>query len=191
MNTILTDDERRQAIQSIVLTSPGTADQIARAIESAVLAKRAQQAPAAWLVEGMHEGRLIAHQVHLTSADALQLAAVFARHYPTVHTKPLYTHPSPQQADRQRVPEEQYHPDMDGQDIPAIGSTWWHSNGDTYTITGYADMFSDNHQKRPPRVIYRSAKTGRVWSRVLSDWYRAMKPFAAAPEAPAQEKSNG
>lgn len=72
------------------------------------------------------------------------------------------------------------YPDMDGQDVPNVGSTWGHSNGDIYTVTGYADMFSDNHQRRPPRVIYRSAKTGRVWSRELSDWYRAMKPCAAS-----------
>ena len=72
------------------------------------------------------------------------------------------------------------YPDMDGQEVPNVGSIWGRSNGDTYTVTGYADMFSDNHQRRPPRVIYRSTKTGRVWSRELSDWYRAMKPCTAA-----------
>jgi len=65
-------------------------------------------------------------------------------------------------------------------DVPPIDSQWGHSNGDTYTVTGYADMFSDSHQRRPPRIIYRSAKTGRVWSREHSDWHRAMKPLGAA-----------
>ena len=64
--------------------------------------------------------------------------------------------------------------------VPAIGSEWGHSNGDTYTVIGYADMFSDNHQRKPPRIIYRSAKTGRVWSREHTDWHRAMKPVRAA-----------
>lgn len=71
------------------------------------------------------------------------------------------------------------YPDMDGDAVPDIGSFWKHSNGDTYQVTGYADMFSQSHQKTPPRIIYRSTSTGRVWSRVLSDWYRAMKQTAA------------
>lgn len=78
------------------------------------------------------------------------------------------------------------HPDMDGIEVPAMGSQWSHSNGDTYIVAGYADMFSDNHQRRPPRVIYRSAKTGRVWSRVLTEWHDSMKALRAERQSTPQ-----
>lgn len=78
--------------------------------------------------------------------------------------------------------KESLYPDMGDVAVPELGSRWNHSNGDTYTVTGYADMFSENHQKRPPRVIYKSAKTGRTWSREVSDWHRSMQPYAETGE---------
>lgn len=83
----------------------------------------------------------------------------------------------------QGLPDAAY-PDMDGDAVPDVGSKWGHSNGDTYTVTGYADMFSHSHAKRPPRVIYRSEKTGRVWSRPLSDWYENHTALAASRTTP-------
>lgn len=75
------------------------------------------------------------------------------------------------------------HPDMDDVAVPPVGSRWGHSNGDMYTVIGYADMFSRNHQHRPPRVIYQAASNGRVWSRELSDWHRAMLPAIVTKES--------
>ena len=94
MSTILTDDERRQLIQSIVLISPGTHEQISRAVESAVLAKLREQEPVAvvgdvWTLNWVGYG---------------PIAPIIEKHNIKIGDF-LYTHPAPQQADRQRVPD--------------------------------------------------------------------------------------
>ena len=80
-------------------------------------------------------------------------------------------------------PEQPAAPDDLDFVLPEVNSEWSHSNGDTYTVTGYADLHSDNHKRKPPRVIYQSAKTGRVWSREGADWHRAMTLAAIAKDA--------
>ena len=47
--------------------------------------------PAAYLVEGWHDAKLIAHIPHLTAEDAKTSASVFSQHYTTVKTMPLYS----------------------------------------------------------------------------------------------------
>ena len=46
--------------------------------------------PVAWRVAGFSEGRLIAHALYFTIEQARTTASVFASHYPTVKTDPLY-----------------------------------------------------------------------------------------------------
>jgi len=63
--------------------------------EAAALLRRWPDAgkPVAWLVEGWHDGKLIAHIVHLTLDEAKASAAVFSQHYTTTKMVPLYTAP--------------------------------------------------------------------------------------------------
>jgi len=49
--------------------------------------------PVAWLVEGWHDGKLIAHIPHLSLDDAKTSASVFSQHYTTTKTVPLYATP--------------------------------------------------------------------------------------------------
>jgi hypothetical protein len=49
--------------------------------------------PVAYLVEGWHNGKLIAHIPHLTLEDAKASAAVFSQHYTTTKLVPLYAAP--------------------------------------------------------------------------------------------------
>lgn len=49
--------------------------------------------PVAYLVEGWHDGKLIAHIPHLTLEDAKASAAVFSQHYTTTKLVPLYAAP--------------------------------------------------------------------------------------------------
>ena len=149
MNTILTDDERRQAIQSIVLTSPGTADQIARAIETAVLAKLAQQEPF---------GYFRAEPFGWTDCAESDEDAV-----------PLYPHPAPQQADRQRVP--------DGWKLVPVEPT--------QEMCKAAVIYANGN------AVYKNVAAAalEIEEGIYGEAYTAM--LAAAPEAPAQEKSNG
>ncbi|QIM51585.1 hypothetical protein [Hydrogenophaga crocea] len=153
MSTILTDDERRQAIQSIVLTSHGTADQIARAVEAAVLAKLAQQAPVAWMREGW--GPDCGPYVEFYRDDEM---GVLRERKDFIA---LYTHPAPQQADRQRVPDVQDMLECLAADIEAIGVM--HRGSPSYE--------HDAHWMRS-----KAAKAVRDLAAML----------AAAPEAPAQ-----
>ncbi len=50
--------------------------------------------PVAYLVEGWHDGKLIAHIPHLTLGDAKASAAVFSQHYTTTKLVPLYAAPA-------------------------------------------------------------------------------------------------
>lgn len=103
MNTILTDDEIATAIAHLYagpeVLAMALPDELhsARAVEAAVLAKLAQQEPVAWLARRPN-GDSCAFE-----ADDPDLE--LARTDPTAIFHPLYTHPAPQQADRQRVPE--------------------------------------------------------------------------------------
>lgn len=54
-------------------------------------ATRPDDEPVAWLVEGWHDGKLIAHIVHLKLDEANDSASVFATHYSTVRKLQLYT----------------------------------------------------------------------------------------------------
>jgi len=53
--------------------------------------------PVAFLVEGMHDGKLISHALYFTVDEAKNTASVFSQHYPTVNTKPLYLTPEAKQ----------------------------------------------------------------------------------------------
>lgn len=93
MNTILTDGEVRVAINSTAYNFK--AEDIARAVEAAVLEKLAQQEPVAWI---LRSGK--ARWVELDDPAA---ASALPKGTTSI---PLYAHPAPQQADRQRVPDE-------------------------------------------------------------------------------------
>lgn len=62
-------------------------DQIAEALA------QPEPEPVAWLVEGWHDGKLIAHISHLSLDDAKTSASVFSQHYTTTKTVPLYATP--------------------------------------------------------------------------------------------------
>lgn len=113
------------------------------------------------------------------------IAGIIQRRIRALRPSLAATQPAPVQGEQ----DSAYPSDVEIE-VPPIGSQWDHSNGDTYTVTGYADMFSDNHQRRQPRIIYRSTKTGRVWSREHSDWHRAMKPAIRAARSTGGQ-SNG
>jgi len=92
MNTILTDDEIKAECRNGYGIDPllgGNLMEFCRAIEAAVLAKLAQQEPVAWwYMRDVEQGISFS-----PDQDANK------------DWQPLYTHPAPQQADRQRVPQ--------------------------------------------------------------------------------------
>ena len=107
MNTILTDDEidaarevarktfrrSRSQIRGQQITAEDDPEwHLARAVEAAVLAKLVQQEPVAW---AHSSGGYLSNDYMTRYATGLEKQT---------HTIPLYTHPAPQQADRQRVP---------------------------------------------------------------------------------------
>jgi hypothetical protein len=91
MTTTLTDadiDRIAERMASTLSASGGL-----RAFARAVLAAQPAPVPAepaAYLVEGWHDGKLIAHIPHLTAEDAKTSASVFCQHYTTVKRVPLY-----------------------------------------------------------------------------------------------------
>jgi len=77
-NSYLSDELRNYELQAKAIA----------ALREALAAPQAE--PVAWLVEGWHDGKLIAHIPHLTLSDAKASAAVFLQHYTTTKTVPLY-----------------------------------------------------------------------------------------------------
>lgn len=71
-------------------------DKVAMDLHEALAAPMLE--PVAYLVEGWHDGKLIAHIPHVTLEDAKTSAAVFAQHYTTTKTIPLYATPPAQPA---------------------------------------------------------------------------------------------
>ena len=61
--------------------------------------------PVAYLVEGWHDGKLIAHIPHLTLEDAKASAAVFSQHYTTTKLVLLYAAPPAAPAPTAPVPD--------------------------------------------------------------------------------------
>ena len=59
----------------------------------AELARLREQEPVAWMVEGWHEGKLIARIPHLSLEKAKESAAVFSQHYTTTKIVLLYDAP--------------------------------------------------------------------------------------------------
>ena len=55
----------------------------------------ARSKPVAYLVQGCANGSMISHSLFHDLDSAKKTASVFAEHYPTVHTIPLYTRPQP------------------------------------------------------------------------------------------------
>jgi len=72
----------------------------------AALARPQDVEPVAWRVEGWHEGKRVAYITRDTLEDAKASAAVFAQHYTTVHTIPLYAHPPAPQAPTDLIPQD-------------------------------------------------------------------------------------
>ena len=64
---------------------------------------------------------------------------------------------------------------------PETGSTWLHTNGNRYTVTGRANDDS-NRADYPPVVLYRG-EDGRHWAKPLSEWHRNRTLLAPRPEA--------
>jgi hypothetical protein len=58
-------------------------------------APKVEQDPVAWSVEGWSDNTLYARSIFHKLEESKNTAAAFAKHYPTVHTIPLYTHPQP------------------------------------------------------------------------------------------------
>lgn len=96
MSTILTDDELGTIQRSSLVFSAYSSKAFGRAVEAAVLGKLAQQEPVAsvrtWHKNGDQHAELDDWGLGLASIPD--------------GTHNLYAHPAPQQADRQRVPDE-------------------------------------------------------------------------------------
>jgi len=55
---------------------------------------------------------------------------------------------------------------------PEIGSKWRHYNGISYTVLHIANVGgSDKYSE----TVVIQGTNGKVWTRVLSDWYRSFK----------------
>ncbi len=58
-------------------------------------------------------------------------------------------------------------------EVPKLKSKWLHTNGVQYKVIHIANL--ENTIKYPLTVVYKG-KNGKVWTRVLSDWYRSFSP---------------
>lgn len=130
MNTILTDHELCMAMASADSYDPGN---MCRAVEAAVVAKLAQQAPVA--------------EIEVNAAPAGGVTATVWSVHLAPGTYSLHLHPAPQQADRQRQPEAPTDPirvaciSLDGitltvpaDQLNALG-VGDEGDNDTYTLT--------------------------------------------------------
>lgn len=149
VNTILTDDELIDAIRKTGLRVIGPHKSLSRAVEAAVLAKLAQQEPFAWTTMGeiTFKPPKCDHETY----------------------RPLYA--APQQADRQRVPEE---PDWRHPKIQALIGA---DARNRICIDLVWRILED------PRREF-TASDMEYWDK-LHDKVHAVA-LAAAPEAPAQ-----
>lgn len=58
-------------------------------------------------------------------------------------------------------------------EVPKIGSTWLHDNGNEYTVICIANK--DNRPLTYPRsVVYINSSNGEVYTRFLCDWHRSL-----------------
>ena len=73
--------------------------------ERELLQQALEPEPVAYLVEGWHDGKLIAHIPRLTLEDAKASAAVFSQHYTTTKLVPLYAAPPAAPAPTAPVPD--------------------------------------------------------------------------------------
>ena len=73
--------------------------------ERELLQQAPEPEPVAYLVEGWHDGKLIAHIPRLTLEDAKASAAVFSQHYTTTKLVPLYAAPPAAPAPAAPVPD--------------------------------------------------------------------------------------
>jgi hypothetical protein len=100
----MSKQEAERLADALVAAFPGfgdgtRSDRERLALEAAAkLRQWPEGEPRAWLVEGWHDGKLIAYIVHPTLDEADHSASVFSAHYSTVHKRPLYTAPTDQSA---------------------------------------------------------------------------------------------
>ena len=94
MNTILTDDERNRIIDSMGWSLDAQERGDMHRLIQAVLAKLAQQEPVAWM---RPSGKAM--------LETGGCCTVYASDGMSNYSAPLYTHPAPHQAYRQRVPQ--------------------------------------------------------------------------------------
>lgn len=73
-------------------------------------------------------------------------------------------------------------PAQAGGDVPEIGSTWRHKNGNEYEVLMVANMSSERDEY-PITVVYRG-QNDKVWCRTLSRWHGSMTALRT-PEQPA------
>jgi len=60
---------------------------------------------------------------------------------------------------------------------PTPMSLWQHTNGIRYYVVAIAN---DNpNPDYPKTVVYKNAKTGTYWARLLSDWHRSFEEVEA------------
>lgn len=220
VNTILTDDERPELPSPVYgpdtqvdEDSDGayTVEQMeayADAREAAVLAKLAQQEPVAWRVHPFDYG--IGHQGAYAATHQPQQRDAWIRKGWAVQA--LYTHPAPQQADRQRVPDGWIETSKamppSGQVVLAyyknkLGNTrriraqWVAAKTSEASIDsdcGEYDEATDTYYD--PEGWYECIDNWDCYSSVfvsaqITHWMPLPAAPGAAPEATAQEKSNG
>lgn len=65
-------------------------------------------------------------------------------------------------------------------ELPDIGSTWKHSNGNKYVVEGVANKAASNPTAYPVTIVYRG-ENGNLWTRPAHDWLRSMTRVADAP----------
>lgn len=65
--------------------------------------------------------------------------------------------------------------------LPVKGTLWRHRNGTLYEVMFLTNELSENQDRYPVTVVYRTARwPERVWSRPASDWHRSMTPLEAS-----------
>lgn len=60
------------------------------------------------------------------------------------------------------------------EDLPAVGSEWYHHNGNRYRVILLSNLRPERQNKYPLTISYQNTKNNEVYSRKFSLWHRSM-----------------
>ena len=142
--------------------------------------------PVAYLVEGWHDGKLIAHIPRLTLEDAKASAAVFSQHYTTTKLVPLYAAPPAAPAEDHATPSggQEAGPQED-----RIEAAYWRFDArrSGYARWKAAPMSERDAFKAEMRNALEAEKVRAEMRLVARGWRRPDTPAAPAPTAPVPD----